>query len=65
MNELNIKINPEKKLARDDAKWKCAADVDWSDLQHFINVCRQKQDKESFDTALQILKTLKKQVLER
>lgn len=54
-----------KQSARDDAKWQSPADVDWTDLEHFVRNCRRNKDRESFDTAIRILEALKKQVLER
>ena len=54
-----------RKQDREDAKWQTIADVDWSDLEHFIGNCRRSKDRESFDTAIRILEALKKQVLER
>lgn len=54
-----------KSEGRVSAKWQTIADVDWDDLEFFIEKCRTKQDRESFDTALRVLEALKKQVLER
>jgi hypothetical protein len=47
------------------AKWQTHADVDWDDLEHFIGNCKRRGDRESFDTALNVLQALKQQVLER
>lgn len=52
-----------KAQARVDANWQTIADVDWTDLDHFIGNCRRMKDKESFDTAIAILQALKTQVL--
>jgi hypothetical protein len=52
-----------KAAGRASANWTKASDVDWDDLEHFIDNCKRLQDKESFDTAIDILTTLKKQVL--
>lgn len=52
-----------KRLAREDANKQTIADVDYSDLEHFIGNCRRLKDKESFDTAIRILEAIKRQVL--
>ena len=54
-----------KQKVRADAKWQAIQDVDWDDLDHFVDNCRRAPNKESFDTAIRILEALKKQVLER
>lgn len=54
-----------KAEGRVSAKWQNAADVDWDDLEHFVDNCKRLQDKESFDVAQNILAALRKQVLER
>ena len=54
-----------KAEGRVSAKWQNAADVDWDDLEHFVDNCKRLQDKESFDVAQNILAALRKQVLDR
>lgn len=55
----------QKADGRADAKWQNIGDVDWEDLDHFIKNARRLKDKDSFDTAINILTALSKQVLER
>lgn len=56
----------QKKIAdRPSANWQTAADVDWEDLEFYIEKCRTERDKESFDTAINVLTALRTQVLER
>lgn len=55
----------QKAADRPSAKWQNIGDVDWEDLDHFIGNCKRNGDRDSFDTALRVLETLKKQVLER
>lgn len=65
-NEAAILAKMQRKVAgRPDAKWQNIGDVDWDDLEHFLDNARRRKDRESFDTAIVILETLKKQVLER
>lgn len=54
-----------KAEGRIEAKWQNIGDVDWDDLEHFVENARRKKDAESFDIAINILTALKKQVLER
>ena len=60
LDKMNRKI-----ASRADANWKSIADVDWEDLEHFLEVARRKKDPEAFKTAMVVLEALKKQVLER
>jgi len=56
----------QKKIAdRPSANWQGMGDVDWEDLDFFIEKCKTKRDKESFDTALRVLEGLRYQILER
>lgn len=54
-----------KAAGRVSAKWQSVEDVDWDDLDHFIDNCKRNLDKDSFDTAITILQALKEQVLTR
>lgn len=58
-------IAKTNRLAREDANWKAIPDVDYTDLDHFIDNCRRKKDKDSFNTAIRILEGIKDQVLNR
>lgn len=51
-----------KKKAIEDANWKDHPDVDYTDLDHFIENCRRLKNKDSFDTAIRILEAIKRQV---
>jgi hypothetical protein len=65
-NTVETEFAQKARAAREDAnKGAGLADVDYSDLEHFIGNCRRRKDKESFDTAIRILEAIKKQVLER
>ena len=56
----------QKKLAdRPAANWQSIADVDWDDLDFYIQKCKSDPDKDSFDTAMEVLKGLRYQILER
>lgn len=55
----------DKVAGRVTAKWQSIRDVDWDDLDHFIANCKRLRDKDSFDTAIVILQTLREQVLTR
>ena len=54
-----------KAAGRVTAKWQNAADVDWDDLEHFVDNCKRHLDRDSFDTAIKVLQALKDQVLTR
>ena len=65
-NVLALQAKMKKKTAdRPSANWRTIADVDWEDLDFFVEKCKTKRDKESFDTALNVLTALKSQVLDR
>ena len=53
----------KKRLARQDANWKTIADVDWEDLEHFVDLARVTKDEKHFDTCVRIIEALRKQVL--
>jgi hypothetical protein len=56
----------QKKIAdRPSANWRSAADVDWEDLDFFVDRCKVNRDKDSFDTAIRVLTALRSQVLDR
>ena len=65
--DRNVQLLEEKMrrkgLSRIEANCKQMVDVDWGDLEHFIDNARRKKDAKSFDTAIEILKTIKEQVL--
>jgi len=66
LNEKLAALQMQRKTAsRPDAKWRDIGDVDWGDLEHFLEVARRLKNAESFDTALRVLEALRKQVLER
>ena len=54
-----------KRLMREDCNWKNIGSVDWDDLDFYLTKCRNKKDKDSFDTAINILEALKKQILDK
>lgn len=55
----------KKVTERPSANWRDIGDVEWADLDYFIAQCKITRNRDSFDTALRILETLKKQILER
>ena len=58
--------NMAKKIAsRPSSKWRTHADVDWEDLDFYVDQCRTRPNKDNFDTALKVLTALKSQVLNR
>lgn len=63
--ELLVQRMKRKAEGRVSAKWQTMADVDWDDLEHFVDVCKRKPDAESFNTAMAVLEALRKQVLGR
>jgi hypothetical protein len=64
-NVIETEFAVKARKAREDANKQGIADVDYSDLDHFIGNCRRLKDKDSFDTAIRILQAIKKQVLEK
>lgn len=62
-----MKTNPdfaqEAKASKEDSNWQSIADVNYDDLEFFVNRCRRTKDKESFDSAIRILQAIKRQVL--
>lgn len=52
-----------KSDSREDANCTTMTDVDWGDLAHFLDNARRKKDAKSFDIAIDILTTIKEQVL--
>jgi len=68
-SQIEVEPTPEyveyKKKSREDACWVDHPDVDYADLDHFLNNCRRRKDKESFDTAIRILQAIKEQVLKQ
>ncbi len=55
----------EKMTDRPSANWRTIADVDWDDLDFYIGKCRTARDRDSFDTAINVLTALKSQILDR
>lgn len=53
------------RAAREDAKFETIADVDWTDLEFYIEKSRRLKDKDSFDTAIRVLTALRNQILTR
>jgi uncharacterized protein YpiB (UPF0302 family) len=64
-NVIETEFAVKRRKDREDANKQGIADVDYSDLDHFIDNCRRLKDKDSFDTAIRILQAIKKQVLEK
>jgi hypothetical protein len=62
-NVIETEFAAKARQAREDANKQGIADVDYSDLDHFIGNCRRLKDKDSFDTAIRILQAIKQQVL--
>lgn len=58
LDKMNRKMD-----SRADANWQSIADVDWGDLEHFLDNARRLKDAESFNTAIRVLEALKEQVL--
>lgn len=55
----------KKNADRPSAGWRDLGDVDWDDLDFYIGKCRTARDRDSFDTAINVLTALKSQVLDR
>jgi hypothetical protein len=51
------------RVAREDANYQGIADVDWTDLEFYLEKARRNKDKESFDIAIKILTAIRQQVL--
>lgn len=51
-----------KKALREDCKWQTIADVDWDDLDFFLDKFKRLKDKDSYDTTLRILAALNQQL---
>ena len=65
-NAQALMARMKKKTAdRPSANWRTIADVDWDDLDFYIGKCRTARDRDSFDTAINVLTALKSQVLDR
>ena len=64
-NVIETEFAAKARKDREDANKQGIGDVDYSDLDHFIDNCRRLKDKDSFDTAIRILQAIKKQVLEK
>lgn len=62
--QLLLQKMQRKSESRVEANCKTIADVDWGDLEHFLDNARRKKDAESFDTAIRILTAIKNQVLD-
>lgn len=59
-----IKFNAARKMmSRPDANWENISNVDFGDLSFFIDQCRRKKDKESFDIAEKVLTAIRRQTL--
>lgn len=57
---------PAKKAkARAESNYQSMADVDWEDLEFYIDKCRRTPNKDDFATAERILVALRIQLLER
>ena len=52
----------KKRQARLDANWQTIADVDWEDLEHFVELARVTKASAHFDTCVRIIEALRKQV---
>jgi hypothetical protein len=63
--EWQSKYAIKKAKSKADACWEGIADVDWLDLEFYIEKSRRNQDKESLDTAVRIMERLRLQILER
>ena len=65
-NAQALMARMKKKTAdRPSANWRTIADVDWDDLDFYIGKCRTARDRDSFDTAINVLTALKSQILDR
>jgi hypothetical protein len=53
----------KKAKARSESNWKNIADVDWEDLEFYLEKARAKPNKDDFATAERILVALRKQLL--
>lgn len=63
--EMQAAQGAKMQKSKADAFYREISDVHWDDLEFYLNNARTLQTKEDFDIALNILTTLKKQVLER
>jgi hypothetical protein len=55
----------KKAKARSESNWQNIADVDWEDLEFYLEKARRKPNKDDFATAGRILAALQRQLLER
>jgi len=62
-NAVETEYAAKARKAREDANMQGLADVNYFDLDFFIDKCRTKKDKDSFDTAIRVLQAIKSQVL--
>ena len=53
----------KKTKARAESNWQNIADVDWEDLEFYIDSARKKPNKVDFDTAARVLAALQRQLL--
>jgi len=61
MENPNLQRDKLRELHK-ESNWQDYRDVSFSDLNFFLKVARTKKDAEAFDTAVDVLKRLKKQV---
>jgi len=52
----------DKAAGRASVKWQKASDVDWDDLDFFLDKFKRLKDDESFDTTIRILEAIKQQL---
>jgi hypothetical protein len=65
-NAKALQVKMAKKIAdRPSANWQNIGDVDWEDLDFYVELCKTRPSKDNFDTAINVLTALKSQVLDR
>lgn len=65
-NAKALQVKMAKKIAdRPSANWQNISDVDWEDLDFYVELCKARPSKDNFETAINVLTALKKQVLDR
>jgi hypothetical protein len=65
MDENETEFARRKRLAKEDANWQDIADVDWTDLEHFLDVARRTKSENAFNTAIRVLTAIRNQILHK
>ena len=66
VNAKALQVKMAKKIAdRPSANWQNIGDVDWEDLDFYVEQCKTRPGKDNFETAMKVLEALKIQVIDR